>query len=25
MAHSDTIAKSLFRAHRNNSRFTPGG
>jgi GNAT superfamily N-acetyltransferase len=25
MAHSDTIAKSFFRAHRNNSRFTPGG
>jgi hypothetical protein len=25
MAHSDTIAKSMFRAHRNNSRFTPGG
>ena len=25
MAHSDAIAKSFFRAHRNNSRFTPGG
>ena len=25
MSHSDTIAKSFFRAHRNNSHFTPGG
>jgi hypothetical protein len=24
MAHSDTIAKSFFRAHRNNSQYAPG-
>ena len=25
MAHSDTIAKSFFKAHRGNSPYTPGG
>jgi len=25
MAHSDTIGKALYRAHRNGSRYTPNG